>query len=201
MACGCHSQRFVGDVWIGRLGYVPKKEEEEEEEQGGYYTLRNVDLPLTVIRFACEFSPDIRGTFVDEMMLQRNSDEEEGANGLIHQVPEWLGNASQKNYHDGASLSALAAAMARSDICSDEDDNEDEEEDDGSDEEDDTSSASSSSDSDGSENSKDKGAVTQKTKLVGVTLCLHCRGPTSKLCDGCGGAYFCEEPRKCKEAG
>ncbi|KAL7533263.1 hypothetical protein ACHAXR_007610 [Thalassiosira sp. AJA248-18] len=181
MACGRHSHRFVGDVWIGRLGYLPNQTNDGN-------ALMNLDLPLTDIRVGCELSPDLRSKNVVDMMQQNTK-----VSFDIH-VPDWMGNASQKKYHDGASLAALAGAMTRADVCSDEDD---------SDQEDSSSSSSGSSDSspldkrDKAE-SETANLKSSKPSLTEITLCLHCRGPATVLCEGCGGAYFCEEPRKCK---
>ncbi|KAL9191343.1 hypothetical protein ACHAXT_001049 [Thalassiosira profunda] len=166
MACGLHSQRFVGDVFVGRLGYLP--------QPNGGYALSNLDLSLADIESAARYSPDLRSVIVN--VLQ----EEEEASLCI---PEWLGNASQKNYHDGASLAALADAMTNANV---EDSDEE------------GSSASDNSSEPSSLAKKDK--ETEKP-LTETTLCLHCRGPASTLCEGCGGAYFCEEPRKCKLSG
>mmetsp|Transcript_165 Transcript_165/g.316 ORF Transcript_165/g.316 Transcript_165/m.316 type:complete len:678 (+) Transcript_165:180-2213(+) len=178
MACGCHSHRFVGDVWIGRLGYLPGGT--------GGYVLANLDLSLEDIEFGSLYSPDLRNDFVHDMMQQSKK-----VNGDVR-VPEWLGNASQKNYHDGASLAALAVAMTREDECSDQDDSSSS-----------TCSSANSSTNDDATNDNDNRPTKKNssTMLTEITLCLHCRGPASTLCEGCGGAYFCDEPRKCKSIG
>mmetsp|Transcript_22183 Transcript_22183/g.39892 ORF Transcript_22183/g.39892 Transcript_22183/m.39892 type:complete len:683 (-) Transcript_22183:194-2242(-) len=181
MACGRHSHRFMGDVWIGRLGYLPGQKDG--------FALTNLDLSLSDIEVGSRYSPDLRSDIVD--MIRQN----EKVNCDIH-VPEWLGNASQKNYHDGASLAALMVAMTRADGCSEEDESD----------EDDSSNCSSTTSSMDKNNEATNDNKTTKTKtapmpLTEITLCLHCRGPASKLCEGCGGAYFCDEPRTCKTNG
>ena len=172
MACGCHSNRFVGDVWIGRLGY--------SNDNNGY-SLLNIDISISDIHFAAEYSPDLRIAIQQEMQLLMKS--------KVSKVPDWLGYASQKNYHDGASIQQLAVAMTRADIVSESSDNDDD------------SSSSSSVENESSENNGSKISeevkATQDVSLTKTTLCLHCRGPASTLCQDCGGAYFCEEPRKC----
>jgi hypothetical protein len=37
--------------------------------------------------------------------------------------------------------------------------------------------------------------------IARTSLCLHCRGPSTSLCPDCEGAYFCEEPRHCRQSG
>ena len=172
-ACGCHSNRFVGDVWIGRLGY-------SNDDIG--CGLSNVDISISDIDFAAEYSPDLRITIQQEMQQQMRS--------KVSSVPDWLGYASQKNYHDGASIQQLAIAMTRADIVNESDDDE---------------SSSSSVENESSENNCNKISeevkATQDVSLTKTTLCLHCRGPASTLCQDCGGAYFCDEPRKCSTNG
>ena len=102
MACGLHSQRFTGDVYIGRLGYVANQ-------------LMNLDLCISDVQNACECSPDLRqGT------LAALND----VNGDVTS-PEWLENAAQMNYHDGASLAALAIAMTRAEISDADEESDD----------------------------------------------------------------------------
>ena len=176
MACGCHSNRFVGDVWIGRLGY-------SNDDDG--YGLSNVDISISDIHFAVEYSPDLRISIQREMQLLMKS--------KVESVPDWLGYASQKNYHDGESIQQLAVAMTRADVVSESSDD------------DDSSSVSSSMENESSENNGNKISeevkATQNVSLTKTTLCLHCRGPSATLCQDCGGAYFCDEPRKCSTNG
>ena len=196
MACGWHSQRFVGDVYVGRLGYVPK--------DGCGYVLKNLDLSLVDIAAACLYSPDVRATILESMKEDIcSSDTVDDRRMMTMQtaslvVPNWLENASQRNYHDGASIAALAVAMTRADLSDD-------------DEDDDDSSSTSSSTSHSlvhekttTETQSSLAAEKQNNGnqvLTEITLCLHCRGPASSLCEGCGGAYFCDEPRRCKMSG
>ena len=175
MACGCHSNRFVGDVWIGRLGY-------SNDDNG--CGLSNVDISISDIHFAVKYSPDLRIAIQQEMQQQMKRE--------VGSIPDWLGYASQKNYHDGASIQQLAVAMTRADVHSESSD-------------DDISSSSSSVENESSENNSSKISeevkATQDKSLTKTTLCLHCRGPASTLCQDCGGAYFCDEPRKCSTNG
>eukprot|EP00986_Skeletonema_menzelii_P013196 scaffold7554_cov143-Skeletonema_menzelii.AAC.4 len=156
MACGLHNQRFAGDVYIGRLGYMSNQ-------------LKNLDLCLSDVQNACECSPDLR----HEILVTFNDVN-------FPTSPEWLENAAQMNYHDGASLAALANAMMRSEISDDDEETDD----------------SSSSASDGSSRSS---SMPEQRVLTKIPLCLHCRGPASTLCPGCEAVYFCDTPRKCQE--
>jgi len=183
MACGCHSHRFEGDVWVGSLGYPTGQKDG--------CALTNLDLSASDIEFGSQYSPDLRRNIVDEMQQNKNKE--------VVSVSEWLGNASQKNYHDGASLAALAVAMTRADVMDSEEEDTDQ----------DSSSSDSCSSTASSMNEKDEAidynqtskVKTSPSALTETKLCLHCRGPASSLCEDCGGAYFCEEPRKCKSNG
>lgn len=53
MACGLHSQRFYGDIYISRLGYHPF------DDAGGGFQLGNSSLTAHEIQFACQ-TPDLR---------------------------------------------------------------------------------------------------------------------------------------------
>ncbi|KAL7547809.1 hypothetical protein ACHAWF_011086, partial [Thalassiosira exigua] len=177
MACGLRSARFFGDVWAGRVGHHRRL------PGCGGLSLGNVDLFTSDVAFACRGSPDLRTAIADEMRGVR--------------VPEWLGEAPRKTYEDGALLAALAAAMTRAEAREVEEDEEGDRDD---------GSSPSSSEGDGSWASSpgkedDEANAAPAQKIANATLCLHCRRPAAELCDGCGGAYFCEEPRKCKANG
>ncbi|KAL7451826.1 hypothetical protein ACHAWC_003608 [Mediolabrus comicus] len=167
MACGLHSQRFTGDVYIGRRGYCDTK-------------LRNFDLCLSHVQNACIYSPDIRAETL-AALLSVDGDNVDASS------PEWLENAAQMNYHDGANLAALANAMTRTDTVVDdkEEDCDDE-----------SATVSSSCSEDGDEitsSNQEQKALTQ------IPLCWHCRGPASTLCEGCGAVYFCDpSSRRCQ---
>ncbi|KAL7429843.1 hypothetical protein ACHAXM_002199 [Skeletonema potamos] len=154
MACGLHSQRFTGDVYIGRLGYVA--------DLVGHTKLMNLDLCAHDVQNSCD-CPDLR----HEILAAFNIDGNVASS-------EWLENAAQRNYHDGASLAALANAMNRVEISDD-------------DEERDESTPSSMPE--------------KKTVLTKIPLCWHCRGPASTLCQGCEAVYFCDASRRCQVNG
>ena len=177
MACGCHSQRFVGDVWIGRLGYLPKQKDG--------FVLTNLDFALADIEAGCCYSPDLRRNIANDVMRLVD-----GEASCDVSVPEWLGNAAQMNYHDGGSLAALAAVMTRAAKPIDENESE----------EDDSSSSECSSIASSIHQETGK-TEAQPVHLTETTLCLHCRRPASHLCDGCDGAYFCDDARRCKQNG
>eukprot|EP00804_Cyclotella_cryptica_P030742 CCRYP_009171-RA/>CCRYP_009171-RA protein AED:0.09 eAED:0.09 QI:474/1/1/1/0.33/0.25/4/1551/468 len=191
MACGLHSQRFTGDVYLSRLGYTSSG-------------LENIDVSLADIEMAL-YSPDLRIKHFKEIMWSSRGGEEECANAVVVvTVPEWLCAASQRNYHDGASMMALAVAMTRRETIEDDDDDKEEE--------DSLSSSPSDSNSERDVAPEKSNPIPNATRVVRaaedsptipelpkhVTLCLYCRRPASTLCTGCQGAYFCDEPRRCK---
>lgn len=166
MACGCHSQRFIGDVWVGRLGYhLPDG-----------CILTNLDLFISDIQVAAEISTDLRSSFVDAVNIMNMNIQQK------NKVTEWLGNASKKNYHDGESIAALANAMSRVDV-EDEDESESDEST--------TSDNCSSNDDDDVKDDDNQTSNTLSATLAETTLCIHCRRPASILCMKCGGVYFC----------
>ena len=161
MACGCHSQRFIGDVWVGRLGYhLPDG-----------CILTNLDLFISDIQVAAEISTDLRSSFVDAVNIMNMNIQQK------NKVTEWLGNASQKNYHDGESIAALANAMSRADV-------EDESE---SERDESTTSDNCSSNDDDVKDDDNQISNTLSATLAETTLCIYCRRPASKLCMKCGG--------------
>lgn len=167
MACGLHSQRFTGDVYVGRRDYVNTK-------------LMNVDLSLSHVQHVCECSPDMRVSTLLALNVDGNVE-----------FPEWLENATQMNYHDNASLSALANAMKRAEVYDDYEESDDE-----------TATKSSSSESDDDVITLSSVGCNHTTPmLTNVTLCWHCRGPASTLCKECGAVYFCGSSRRCQVNG
>lgn len=141
----------------------------------------HVDLTVAEILGASCGSPDLRNEI--QLELAARSD-----------TPDYLALAAQQNYLDSVALARFAAAMSTDQPIADKDS----ENDDGS------SSASDQSHSINiSVNDKgwqrDKFAKTQF--VARSSLCLHCRGPSTSLCQGCQGAYFCAPPRGCKQMG
>jgi hypothetical protein len=165
MACGLHSQRFTGDVYIGRLGYVA--------DLVGHTKLMNLDLCIHDVQNACDYSPDLR----HEILAAFNVDGDVAS-------PEWLENAAQRNYHDGASLAALATAMTRAEIADDDEESDE--------------AASLCSDETTPSSMPEQPVQTVLTK---IPLCWHCRGPASTLCPGCDAVYFCDASRRCQVNG
>lgn len=82
-------------------------------------------------------------------------------------IPSWLLNGSRSRFQDLSILERLAKAM----------------------EDKDSESENASNESD-----QDRGVVSIDREVVTkVPLCLACRRPTSNLCPGCFGVYFCNE--------
>mmetsp|Transcript_14605 Transcript_14605/g.30728 ORF Transcript_14605/g.30728 Transcript_14605/m.30728 type:complete len:674 (+) Transcript_14605:239-2260(+) len=189
MSCGWHSLRFEGDVFVGRLGYVPNYHLGRTELE-----LKNIDLTIDNFSSACLCSPDLRVSVKNEFCSSVAIYNGVEKMASVPSPPCWLENASKKNYLDRASLSALAAAMAREEASTDQN-------------MDDIKNLSSSNSNNQllecntSLKEKQPSTREEEKSLNQITLCLHCRGPSSSLCQECSGAYFCDEPRKCKMAG
>jgi len=143
------------------------------------------DLGVDEIYGAACISPDLRPEI--QSALNRNE---------VCKVSEWLANAAQQNYHDNATISRLASVMNPSRNDGDSDESSDEE-----------SSADYDDDEDKEGNIKYKAVVGDanpdrgKNFVARTSLCLQCRRPSNSLCPDCEGAYFCEEPRQCRQTG
>lgn len=172
MACGLLPKRFQGRVLIVR-------------SFGGTWQ----DLTIDEIVGACCVSMDLRSSIQMEL----------GKSNGIPPPPTWLADAAQHNYHDGAALAQVATAM-----------NMESKDDDDDDDEDDSSNSSNEEEKDSSTTKHNKArqepaaatAITPpKEFITKIPLCLHCRRPSSCLCEGCHGAYFCKFPRRCRTIG
>jgi len=173
MACGLHSCRFRGTVYIGRLGYVDTSVGRQ---------LQNLSISQDEIQGACH-SPDLRSCIQSQFFT------------VVNDVPDWLQNSARSNYQDGESLSALASVMMNHQTSEDSDDDDD---DDDESCDDDGSTFSQSE----KEIPHTEGNVALQSSLPSSkTLCLQCRGPSKSLCPACNSAYFCQEPRKCQTNG
>jgi hypothetical protein len=181
MACGKLAFRSHGDVLLFR------------SNGGRGYTDLTVNEIYGAACISCDLRPQIQAAL---------SNKQDAFN-----VPEWLANAAQQNYHDAATLSRLASVMCKSGQCTrnkrDESTNDE--------------SESSSDDNDDEEQQRiiektDKESVsdravalsasnTAKQFVARTSLCLYCRGPSASLCPDCEGAYFCEKPRHCRQNG
>uniref|UniRef100_A0A7S2E858 Uncharacterized protein n=1 Tax=Ditylum brightwellii TaxID=49249 RepID=A0A7S2E858_9STRA len=194
MACGLHSKRFLGDVYVSRLGYLTEG------------PLSNLDFCKEEIELSACLTPDLRMETLWNISPSSSSSASQAP-----KLPKWLVNATKRNYHDGASLSALASVMLRN-ADKDDDDNSSDDESGSSGESSDTDDSDESSlDDDDNENDNslsnskknDEGndSSTIMTSKTETTLCLHCRGPCTTLCNGCNGAYFCDNDGKCSQNG
>lgn len=140
--------------------------------------LRNIDLSIIDIQAAIH-TPDLRKSFIKEMNLS----DVLGNENYIEAAPHWLCSGAQTNYHDNKSMTALAVAMARAEV------------------EDENSESCSNSDSEVKNIPMEKCTTQNVAMRSDLTLCLYCRRSASTFCMNCKGAYFCEEPRKCKLLG
>jgi len=173
MACGLLSIRLLGHVIMFR-------------SKGSFGF---VDLTLGEIQGTACGSPDLR----EQVQVELAGDIES-----TDLIPEWLATASQQNYHDAVVLAQFAAVMDVDKPTIDGGESD---------------SSVSSDNSDRSINAASvdttknviQESVQDQTNLslfvAKSSLCLHCRGPTESLCQGCYGAYFCSAPRGCRQLG
>ena len=176
MACGLHTSRFQGDVFISKLGY-------DQNQQ-----IMNMDISEKEIRYGC-ISPDIRKDIISNLLVmkQQDGENEQKANDFeTISIPSWLANAAKFNYEDTSALEALAEVMNKNAVLDQTDTSSDEEE------------------SLASDDSTENDQICQeepKNFIAKQSLCLHCRGNCDNPCKTCEGAYFCLEPRLCSKAG
>ena len=178
MACGLHTSRFQGDVFISKLGY-------DRNQQ-----IMNMNISEKEIQYGC-ISPDIRKDIISKLlaMKQQDGENEQKANDFeTISIPSWLANAAKFNYEDTSALEALANVMNKNTVTDQTDTSSDDEEEE-------------SLDSDDSTENDQIGQEPQNKFVAKKSLCLHCRGYCDNLCETCGGAYFCLEPRLCNKAG
>lgn len=176
MACGLHSQRFYGDVFISRLGYF--------SNESGYHLI-NSSLESKEVQYACE-TPDLRIAVIQEV----------NPNAAIDRIfpPQWLTEAAKANYEDAAVLAVLASVMKR-----DKQGNESFGE---SGYESDNSSVIDSDESNHATKAvAAKDAPVAQSYVAKVPLCLQCRRPSRNLCPHCEGMQFCGSPRDCVQVG
>ena len=155
-----------------------------------------------------------------------------GNNTDVLDIPDWLADAAQNNYHDAAIISGLMknktttttnnSMIHTTTHASDEDTSEE-----GNDSCSETDVASDESEppytkslmnddgilqvpalhsqQHGAKSSLDEikndAQVPRRDFVARSSLCLHCRGPSNCLCPNCNGAYFCSEPRTCRQNG
>lgn len=171
MACGMHSRRLYGDVFVGRYG-----------RDGVSNLLGNLDITADEIQEGC-VSPDMRGDILSQLGgKMRGSSPQE--------LSPWLANAAMHNYLDSIAISKLASVMMGNSLkgaayMEGEKHGE---------------SSKNNIVAESDETSDVKGYKDSKA-LRNMTLCIHCRGPSETLCHSCKGVYFCDHPRKCRTYG
>ena len=176
MACGLHSQRFYGDVFISRLGYYSTGVQDGVKLTNASFTAKEVE-------FACQ-TPDLRLDIIETITGISKND---------ISLPRWITEAARNNYEDSAALSVLASVMKtdkeipsqHESMLGGESGYE--------------SDVGSSSDSD--DEMADNSKQSSREFVTKVPLCLHCRRPSSNICPICKGAYFCASPSSCKDLG
>lgn len=187
MACGLFSLRFWGDVLLVR-------------SFGGQWE----NLTIGQIYGACVLSPDLRPGMQESLRMQQS----QNTTTEPISTPEWLANAAQQNYHDGAALAKVVSAMQVHEV--DDDGDSESEDDDGDGDDDDSQKANNDSiDCCEQKAESDKSAESDPIRSMAPTnefvakspLCLHCRRPCADLCPSCKGCYFCVSPRTCQSDG
>jgi len=217
MACGLHSLRFYGPVVLVR-------------SFGCSYNFMN--LSINEVWGACCISPDLRHSILLDIaskmgfLKDGNTDNNNnGGGGGVIEVPEWLADAAQQNYHDEAELNKVIQAMNPPSECDVVDDNNEDEIDDvdsddnvsgGSDDEQNIRKVNTKMRhsvvtlSSSSRSITDTNNTSMTTEFVAKTpLCIHCRRSSTtttttaavQLCSGCEGVYFCSNNNCCKEDG
>ncbi|EEC50940.1 predicted protein [Phaeodactylum tricornutum CCAP 1055/1] len=177
MACGLFRLRFYGNVVLWRTDFST--------------------LSLSDVLTTCCVTPDLRKCVRQVLVVDHASP--------VPDVPMWLANAAKENYHDGAVLEKLAAAMieekpadehSRGNSCDNSTVSETIR-----DQEDSENELLNATDS--IEKLQDVPSLQTVTRhfVTNEPLCIHCRGPASVLCSDCRGVYFCTAPRSCRVLG
>jgi hypothetical protein len=210
MACGLHSTRFYGPVVLVR-------------SFGCSYNFMN--LSINEIWGACCISPDLRHSILHDIastmgfLKDGNTDNNNNGGGRVEggiEVPEWLADAAQQNYHDEAELNKVIQAMNPPDCDVVDEDDEDCDDngsgcDDGSNvwEQKNTTMKHSSIvilSSHSRSTTHTNNTIITAEFVAKTPLCIHCRRSSTattavQLCNVCEGVYFCSSNNCCKEDG
>eukprot|EP00977_Amphora_coffeiformis_P008649 scaffold1959_cov162-Amphora_coffeaeformis.AAC.6 len=125
----------------------------------------------------------------DDRLWNTNEDEDDHTTRMVR---SWILQAAKENYHDQEIVQRWtqitsgrprpqATSLSSRSSCDSSDDSDDQD-----------------------EQPNDEAPQNDKVHHEFVTqkpLCLQCRRPTSTLCNGCQGAYFCPPPRMCRQQG
>ena len=128
--------------------------------------------------------------------LWKTNDEYDDQLPVTRMVQSWILQAAKENYHDQEAvqrwMQITSSRRKPQNISSSSPDSSDST----SDDEDDDDGQDEQLNEEATQNNRVRQEfVTQKP------LCLQCRRPTSTLCEGCRGAYFCPAPRLCRQQG
>ena len=190
MACGLMSLRFGGNVVVARSNASGRP--------------RWFDVTTENIQAACGISPDLRPNIqneiatVDCIVLPENGEQ-------LSTIPQWIKNAAEQNYHDAAAVARMVDVMKSEEKYEDDSESDQSDDDDDDDGSDNSGDDDNGRDNDSDESNRERIPVSNEcsatkesfTVTAKSPLCLHCRRPTNNLCEGCGGAYFCPQPRNC----
>jgi hypothetical protein len=154
------------------------------------------------------------------LLKDGNSDNNNGGGRV--EVPEWLADAAQQNYHDEAEMNKVIQAMNPPVECDivDEDDEDDSDDNDSSCDEKSNvgeqknttmkhSSVVTLSSSSSRSTTHTNNTIITAEFVAKTPLCIHCRRSSTattttaavQLCNVCEGVYFCSNNNCCKEDG
>ena len=177
MTCGLFSCRFYGHVLVEfqtAPGYAMPTTTVSSQDAKPVL----LEALQRVAAAGAVQSPDDR--------LWKTLDDKEDVTGRL--VRSWLLQATKENYHDQETVQRWTQITSRPPAALSS-----------------SSSSASSTGSSGDDDDEPKEALQNDTAehefVTHEPLCLQCRRPTSNLCKGCQGAYFCEAPRACRQQG
>jgi len=199
MACGLHSRRFYGDVYVSMLGYG-------KSSSSNNRIMMNLSMQKEDVESVCE-TPDLRNSIIRDIRCTSVYDHSTNNSSPSIILPCLL-DAAKQNYHDAAMIQRLDAVMQSSTHSSKDsrlyDKRKDTDEFMQAENEDQNqfdviSLESSPPVSPTSDIETSMKQLIDKSKTVQVTLCLHCRRSSNTLCTLCQAVYFCDAPRTCRE--
>ena len=174
MACGLHSQRFYGDVFVSMFGSVSSSMCDRR--------MMNMSLRQEDVALAC-FSPDLRSIIASQLV---SSSRLENATILFPPfITPCLLDAAKLNYHDAVMIKLLGSVMHSDTGMEPQEPCHDAEID-------------KCEQNINHNHSAESRTVPSEETRVAVTLCLYCRCPSNNLCTFCRAAYFCAT-RTCRD--
>ena len=213
MACGLFATRLSGPVVITRRQTCsfPLWRDVTTEQLYGPCEL-SPDLRSQTLQTRMRTQLQLQQHYSNNNQEERKTMIVEFNNKNTITVPLWIQNAAQQNYHDAAVVARIAEVMKQKkdkknkmkrNVVLEEEKGNDTDTDTNNDSGDDDDASTQPSDDDGPSTTADvavspsssssfkQKAPSMNTVTAKSPLCLHCRKPTTNLCEGCLGAYFC----------